>query len=300
MDRFPRNNRIVRTALAAILLAAVLLCAAGCTTPAEPAPEPPKPMPTHSVPLFETDALDAEIERNAFYRSADYFIDAYLERYEAFRALRPELDAAAVIRAVNTETDRPFYTDTAHADLSYGYLSLVNKYHYVGDEDAPELVPLGDYGVDYLEKTAAEWFRKMVDAAKADGISLRAVSPYRPNWLQTLFYTNYVKESGVEAADRFSARPGYSEHQLGLAVDINTANFSSHFEETAEYAWLISHCMEYGYILRYLPGAEEITGYRYEPWHYRYVGVDHAKTIMELGITFEEYYAYFVANPDGK
>ncbi len=286
----------------AVLLAAVL-AAAGCSRVAEPVPEPPEPptpMPTHSVPLFETDALDAEIERNAFYRGAAYYIDAYRGRYDAYRALHPDLSADGVIRAVNAETDRPFYTETTHADLSYGCLALVNKYHYVGDEDAPELVSLEGYGVDYLEKTAAEWFKKMVDAAKADEISLRAVSPYRTYWLQNLYYTGYVERSGVEAADRYSARPGYSEHQLGLAVDINTASFSSHFETKPEYAWLIAHCAEYGYILRYLPGAEEITGYRYEPWHYRYVGVEHAKTIMDLGITFEEYYAYFVANPDGK
>ena len=294
-----KNKRIQRILI--VLLAWTMLVSAGCSRGRDEEPLPAeKPMPTHFVPLFVSDDLDAEIERIAFYYGADYYIDAYWDRDEAYRALHPELEAAAVIRAVNTETDRPFYTDATHADMSYGYLTLVNKYHYVGDEDAPELVPLGDYGVDYLEKTAAEWFRKMVDAAKEDGISLRAVSPYRPNWLQTLFYTNYVKESGVEAADRFSARPGYSEHQLGLAVDINTANFSSHFEQTAEYAWLIEHCNDYGFILRYLPNAEEITGYRYEPWHYRYVGVDDAKKIAELGITFEEYYAYFVANPDNE
>ncbi|MBR5741947.1 MAG: M15 family metallopeptidase, partial [Firmicutes bacterium] len=285
------------TALA-FLLAAVLLCAGGCTETVPDVPDPPKPMPTHSVPEFDTGELDAAIGRTAFYHGADYYIDAYWERYEAYRALHPDLSADAVIRAVNAETDRPFYTETTHADLSYGYLALVNKYHYVGDEDAPELVPLGDYGVDYLEKTAAEWFRKMVDAAKEDGISLRAVSPYRTYWLQNLYYTGYVERSGVEAADRYSARPGYSEHQLGFAVDINTASFSSHFETKPEYAWLIEHCADYGYILRYLPDSEDITGYRYEPWHYRYVGVDHAKTITDLGITFEEYYAYFVANPD--
>ncbi|MBR5741820.1 MAG: hypothetical protein IKX91_04615, partial [Firmicutes bacterium] len=122
-----RYNKTWQTVSAILLLAAVLLCAGGCTKTVPDAPEPPKPMPTHSIPLFETDELDAAIERTAFYYGATYYIDAYRERYDAYRDLHPDLAAEAVIRAVNAETDRPFYTETTHADLSYGYLALVNK-----------------------------------------------------------------------------------------------------------------------------------------------------------------------------
>ncbi len=232
------------------------------------------------------------------YKDEPYFIDAYLDRYETYRTANPDAALYDVILAVNAGIDKPFYTDAQHADMSKGYLVLVNKYYYVNDNDKPETVELGYYGVGEMEVTAAEHFRHMVDAAAADGIYLRSVNAYRTEAIQNLFYTGYVSEAGRAAADTYSARPGHSEHQVGLAVDINTASISKHFENTAQYAWLVEHCAEYGFILRYLPGKQYITGYVYEPWHYRYVGVEYAKDIMDSGLTFEEWYAFYVANPD--
>ena len=94
-------------------------------------------------------------------------------------------------------------------------------------------------------------------------------------------------------ADRYSARPGYSEHQTGLAVDINTTSTS--FEHSRQFKWLQKHAHEYGFILRYPKGKEWITGYAYEPWHYRYVGEDVAKIIYKEGITYEQYHAKYIA-----
>ena len=91
--------------------------------------------------------------------------------------------------------------------------------------------------------------------------------------------------------DTFSARPGHSEHQTGLALDINVASSSAHFENTPAFAWLKEHCAQYGFILRYDQGKEDITGYRFEPWHYRYVGVETAQAVMEQGLAYEEYLA---------
>ena len=89
----------------------------------------------------------------------------------------------------------------------------------------------------------------------------------------------------------YSARAGHSEHQTGLALDINTASTQAHFENTRAYAWLQTHCAQYGFLLRYPKGKEAVTGYRFEPWHYRYVGAEIAGACMSQGITYEEYLA---------
>ncbi len=232
------------------------------------------------------------------YSSEKYYIDAYLDRYEAYRAANPDKALTDVVAEVNAGIDKPFYTDIEHADMSKGYLVLVNKYYYVEDSDKPQTTALSGYGVGELESTAAEAFKQMVEAARAEGLSLRAVSPYRTWAIQNLFYTGYARNAGTAEADTYSARPGHSEHQTGLAVDINVASISAHFENTAEYAWLQNNCWKYGFILRYLPDKQYLTGYVYEPWHYRYVGTEYAKDIMDSGITFEEWYAFYVANPD--
>ena len=226
---------------------------------------------------------------------AKYYLSKNLEQYIAYWVSEPKKTADQVVQAVNTGIDKPFFTDIVPTDMSKGYLILVNKYNKLSSGYAPKTETLGSgYGYGKMEKTAAQWFRKMVDAAKADGLTLKSVSPYRSYGTQKTLYNNYVKKNGTAKADRFSARPGHSEHQTGLAVDINCASFGKHFENTEEYAWLQKHCFEYGFILRYLPNKEYITGYRYEPWHYRYVGVETATKVMKLGITYEEYYAYYI------
>ena len=117
------------------------------------------------------------------------------------------------------------------------------------------------------------------------------VSAYRTEDYQRNLYNGKVRTSGKAYADNYSARAGHSEHQTGLAIDIGSTLTS--FEYTAEFKWLQNHAHEYGYILRYPKGKEWITGYAYEPWHYRFVGIDAAKVIYEEGITFEEYHAKY-------
>ena len=99
----------------------------------------------------------------------------------------------------------------------------------------------------------------------------------------------------IKEADLSTARAGFSEHQTGLAIDILTYNVTlSNFEETDAFKWLSSNAYKYGFILRYPKGKEDITGYEYESWHYRYVGVEIATQIFEEDITFDEYYAYYL------
>ena len=134
----------------------------------------------------------------------------------------------------------------------------------------------------------------MLAAGKKEGFDLVAFSGYRSFEYQTTLYNNYVNRDGVDAADRYSARPGYSEHQTGLAFDIGEKGkedlwLTAEFGETPAGQWLVAHASEYGFILRYPENKEHITGYMYESWHFRYVGVEIAKEIKQRDITLEEY-----------
>lgn len=133
-------------------------------------------------------------------------------------------------------------------------------------------------------------FSKMQQAASKDGISLSVISGFRSYARQNTLYQNYVSKDGKSKADTYSARPGHSEHQSGLAADINS--LSQSFENTKEGKWLSSHCYEYGFIIRYPKGKEDETGYIYEPWHIRYVGEKLASTLYNNGdwITLEDYF----------
>lgn len=140
-------------------------------------------------------------------------------------------------------------------------------------------------GVDPAAQAA---FNEMQAAAAKDGMSLKICSGFRDYALQKQLYNSYVTRDGKAAADRYSARPGHSEHQTGLAFDINRA--SSVFTGTKEAKWLAENCWKYGFILRYPEGKEDVTGYMYESWHIRYLGKEWAKTITESGLTLEEYF----------
>jgi D-alanyl-D-alanine carboxypeptidase len=143
-----------------------------------------------------------------------------------------------------------------------------------------------------------EAFRKMYDVAKLDGISLWITSAYRTPTYQKWLYNRSVKKKGVAQTNRDTALPGYSEHQTGLAIDVvqTRGKLLKGFEKTKQFEWLFAHSYEYGFILRYPKDKENITGYTYEPWHYRYVGTETAKKIKELNFTFDEYYEQFVNN----
>ncbi len=139
-------------------------------------------------------------------------------------------------------------------------------------------------GVDPEAKAALD---KMFADAEKEGIKLWVASGYRSYSHQDSLYNNYVARDGVAAADRYSARPGHSEHQTGLAFDLNWLDAS--FGESREGKWLSENGWKYGYILRYLKETEAITGYMYEPWHIRYLGADAAKRVYESGLCLEEY-----------
>lgn len=130
-------------------------------------------------------------------------------------------------------------------------------------------------------------FYEMSAAAAEDGISLFISSGYRSHFTQEQLYNEYVWRDGKEAADTYSSRPGYSEHQTGYTIDVN--NPSDDFRGTPEAKWIAEHCSDYGFIVRYPEGKEQYTGYEYEPWHIRYLGVETAKAVEASGLCLEEY-----------
>lgn len=137
-----------------------------------------------------------------------------------------------------------------------------------------------------IDPTALSNLHTLQSDAQAAGFNIPTLSAYRSYETQRVLYNNYYKRDGM-LADTYSARPGHSEHQTGLAFDVGSIDNS--YGDTAAGKWLAINCMNYGFIIRYPNGKESITGYKYEPWHIRYVGVSVATEIMNNGITLEEY-----------
>jgi zinc D-Ala-D-Ala carboxypeptidase len=151
-----------------------------------------------------------------------------------------------------------------------------------------------------LRKEAADAIEKLFLGAKEQGIHLLGVSAYRSHISQIALFNSYVKRDGYEKARTYSALPGTSEHETGLSIDVTEGDgrcsASDCFGYTKEAKWLQEHAAEYGYIIRYPNGKESITGYKYEPWHLRYVGKAIAKEITDRGISLEEYYGVVPVN----
>lgn len=155
---------------------------------------------------------------------------------------------------------------------------LVNK-----DYGLPPTFGNGD------DPTALAKLQQLQRDAQAQGINIsNSYSGYRSYQYQTNLYNNYVNQHGEEAANTFSAKPGFSEHQTGLTFDLKDFN-GQLVEDPITSQWIKDNCAKYGFILRYPEGKEDITGYIYEPWHLRYVGEEAANQIMNNNTTLEQY-----------
>lgn len=179
------------------------------------------------------------------------------------------------------------------------YLVLVNKEYKLPENYVPSKLELisNEFANEnkYLREEARIAFETLSKDAKELGYRIIAVSTYRDYEYQNKLYNMYVEEKGIDYADKCSARPGHSEHQTGLAVDVEGSNRDyDEFENSKEFIWMKENAYKYGFILRYPKGKEKITGFKYEPWHYRYVGLDTAKTIHDENLTLEEYYDKYI------
>ena len=181
-------------------------------------------------------------------------------------------------------------------------LALINKENAVEEDYVPEELIYIDESMraedrapqyQRMQPEAAEAFEVLVNAAAAEDLTIKVTTAYRPYSYQADLYYYYLAVKGEEWTEKYSAPPGTSEHQTGLAADVSCPSINyeldSSFGETEEGKWLAKHAPEYGFILRYQEGKEDITGYAYEPWHIRYVGKEAAEVITEKGLTLEEF-----------
>ena len=196
---------------------------------------------------------------------------------------------------IPTQTPEIITYDTTSND---SLIRIVNKSHTIEQNYGPsDLVSpnVSQYENQKLRSEATTALENMFQAASSDHISLYLVSGYRSYSFQEDLQTYYQNQLGDTEAGRIDCIPGASEHQIGLAVDLCTTDhlyeLNTNFDTTEAYQWLIRNCADYGYILRYPQGKEEITGIKYSPWNYRYVGVEYAKEIMDSDLTMEEYFS---------
>ncbi len=179
---------------------------------------------------------------------------------------------------------------------------LVNKEYSLPEDYQPDdlVYPEVDFIFEetiekrMMRSEAAEALEQLFSAAEKQNLHLAGVSAYRSHQTQQSLFDNYVSRDGLEKAKTYSALPGTSEHETGLSIDVTTADGACAaqdcFGDTNEAKWLAENGYKYGFIIRYPEGKESITGYKYEPWHIRYVGVDAATEMYENNITLEEYY----------
>ncbi|MBY7142215.1 D-alanyl-D-alanine carboxypeptidase family protein [Virgibacillus sp. NKC19-3] len=183
----------------------------------------------------------------------------------------------------------------------YDQLALVNKQNTLPSDYDPDDLVVPDIPFPFTEdlpkkqmrEVASDALEDLFQAADEAGLDLVAQSGYRSYERQEAIFASNANEHGEEAANQFSAQPGQSEHQTGLTMDVTTPSINNEltteFGETDEGKWVAEHAADYGFIIRYLEGQEEITEYQYEPWHLRYVGEKPAQEIMSQEITLEAY-----------
>lgn len=203
---------------------------------------------------------------------------------------------------INYVSKPTFYQNVITVSNPDSMLVLVNKNYALNEDYEPSDLVLPnvlstDYNQNqniYLRKEAAMYLEQLFYAAQNEaGLTLLARSGYRSYQTQISLYDRYVSQNGTEKADTFSARAGHSEHQTGLAMDVTADSVNrqlvTDFGLTPEGIWLKENAHRFGYIIRYLEGREDETGYQYEPWHIRYVGVEAATEIYENNWILEQY-----------
>lgn len=232
-------------------------------------------------------------------KKIDFFKNDYLDKYIEYKKLNPNLEIEEIVVNVNIGLDKPFFKDPKESINKHSTTVIANKYYFLGSnyipKDLTKISSKCSSGNQYLNIEAATAYEELCNAAIKDGLLVKVTSSYRSYGYQSNLYNNYKRNSGEKEADKYSARPGYSEHQTGLAVDVasGTTSFLK-FGKTKEFQWMLNNAHRYGFILRYTENYAPITGYISEPWHFRYVGVDIASYIHENPMTYEEYFVRFI------
>ena len=213
-------------------------------------------------------------------------------RDEQGRMQQPAETAVEETAEVEISEQQKKETDLPDIDIDSWEYVLVNAEHSIG-EYAPEL---GEFEGQKLDQRILEPMQSFVAGARAEGLSVFLSSGYRGYEEQQYLFNRKVEQYGEEQAATIVSRPGTSEHQTGLACDITDEYYelkNESLENTALYQWMSSHCQEYGFIVRYPKDKEKITGIIYEPWHFRYVGVEAATYMAEHNLCLEEFVALY-------
>ena len=213
-------------------------------------------------------------------------------RDEQGRMQQPAETAVEETAEVEISEQQKKETDLPDIDIDSWEYVLVNAEHSIG-EYAPEL---GEFEGQKLDQRILEPMQSFVAGARAEGLSVFLSSGYRGYEEQQYLFNRKVEQYGEEQAATIVSRPGTSEHQTGLACDITDEYYElkdESLENTALYQWMSKHCQEYGFIVRYPKDKEEITGIIYEPWHFRYVGVEAATYMAEHNLCLEEFVALY-------
>lgn len=242
------------------------------------------------------------------YISLDYFKEENLDRYIKYdfidtksvydtTILKEKYNYEDTVTFVNAYLDKDYYSNDIplSKDKASKLDVIVNKYYKLDKDYEPEDLTVINSkfasGTQKLRKEAADKFEEMASDMLKENLKIYAGSTYRSYSYQEGLYNRYVKKDGFKEAETYSARAGCSEHQLGLAVDIVNGKWNYLSEGDKEYTWLINNSYKYGFILRYPHESEYITGYVFEDWHFRYLGIELATKVYESKLTYDEYIA---------
>lgn len=239
------------------------------------------------------------------FKNLDGYLDQVITKDEDFFKYHGTegYDYEKIVSLVNVHRNIDYYEAGLKTDFSKEYGIIANKYYSLGEDYEPD--DLVDVDIKYyygdakkIRKEVYDAFIEMWNAAYEEGIYLIVISGYRSAAHQKEVYEQYKSDKGTKYADSIAARAGYSEHQTGLSLDIYSKECTSQskFHESKSYEWLINNSYKYGFVLRYPKDKQDITGYNYESWHYRYLGKDLAKKVYDSNLTYDEYYAYYMEN----
>ena len=232
-----------------------------------------------------------------------YFLEKNLEDYQEYIRKNNEDDYAKVVSIVNVHANHKWYQLDLNTQEDLGMLMNVNKFYTLSETYVPENLrnielsyAYGEEGENKLIDYAYDKFLELWQAANEQGFYLMVTSSYRDYQGQKEIYDYRVSTQGERKADETAARPGHSEHQTGLVIDMTskTEPLADSFSNSEAYKWLKENAYKYGFIERYPEGKTYLTGYSPESWHWRYVGEEAAKLIHDEDITFDEYYAFYI------
>ena len=229
-----------------------------------------------------------------------------IDRYLLYKKKNEKIDYCDVVTYVNIGLDNEYYTNTEKTDMSYDNLILMNKYLYLDKDYIPDDLEeisskyfiYGNSKVRMMRKEAKEAFEKLSSDSIKNGTPVYGQSGFREYSRQKELYDYAVSTSGVKGADKDTARPGYSEHQTGLVIDVSSTKDGNMltFDKTKSFKWMNNNAHKYGFILRYPSDKVDITGYTYESWHYRYIGVKTATDMHDnhSDLSYDEYYYRYI------